>query len=201
MLEIPETIARKHRMIMLSKTDKEVSCVSDEPNNPEIVNELKKIFPRLKPKMFFAGTSSIDDMMNRYNKSLQERFEEIYTKGEHIAPEILDALFSDAVALYVSDIHFEPYSDKVLVRFRIDGVLRDVAFLTRQSYDNVLNRVKVMSGIRLDMHAQTQDGSMQFQKNSIKIDLRTSIIPTVEGEKIVMRVLSSYVKGLALEDM
>ncbi len=139
--------------------------------------------------------------MNRYNKSLQERFEEIEKKGEHIAPEILNAIFSDAVSLYVSDIHFEPYANHVLIRFRVDGVLRDVAKMPRSTYENVLNRVKVLSAIRLDMHAQTQDGSMQFQKESLKIDLRTSIIPTIEGEKIVMRVLSSYVKGLGLEDI
>ena len=139
--------------------------------------------------------------MNRYNKSLQERFEEIEKKGEHIAPEILNAIFSDAVSLYVSDIHFEPYANHVLIRFRVDGVLRDVAKMPRSTYENVLNRVKVLSAIRLDMHAQTQDGSMQFQKESLKIYLRASIIPTIAGEKIVMRVLSSYVKGLGLEGL
>lgn len=66
--------------------------------------------------------------------------------------------------------------------------------MPRTYYNNVLNRIKVMSSIRLDLHSQTQDGSMQFKKNSLKVDLRTSIIPTIEGEKIVMRVLSSYVK-------
>lgn len=201
MITLPEETARKFRSIVFEKTESSVSIASDDPTNAELLPALKQVFQNLQIDLHYAATNSIDEMMNRYNKSLQERFEEIYAKGEHIAPELLDAIFGDAIALYVSDIHFEPYANKVLIRFRIDGVLRDMAVLTRASYDNILNRIKVLSGIRLDLHAQTQDGSMQFKKDSLKIDLRTSIIPTVEGEKIVMRVLSSYVKGLGLADI
>lgn len=201
LLEVPEDIARKFRVIVFEKDKKDVSVATDDPANPETEKALSKVFPGLKMKLFFAGTITIDEMLTRYNQSLQERFTEICKKTEHVAPALLDAIFSDAVAAYASDIHFEPYLGKVLVRFRVDGVLRDMAFLEKAYYDNVLNRIKVSSNIRLDMHAKTQDGSMQFVKDSIKIDLRTSIIPTIEGEKVVMRVLSSYVKGLGLEDI
>ena len=58
---------------------------------------------------------------------------------------------------------------------------------------NILNRIKVQSGIRIDEHFAAQDGAMQFKNDEVSTDLRTSIVPTVEGEKVVLRVLSSYV--------
>lgn len=193
---IPEDIARKNRIILFKKTEKEISVASDVPDNQKIGPLLTKLFPGLEQKIYFDMSASINEMLNRYDLSIQERLENIIKISEHVAPDILDTLIGDAVAISASDIHFEPYFDHVLARFRVDGVLRDIARLPRHIYDNVLNRIKVLSGIRLDMHAQTQDGSMQFKKETIKIDIRTSIIPTIEGEKIVMRLLSSYVKGL-----
>ncbi len=195
-LQIPEADARKMRVVVCDKNDKSISLASDDPANEEMKTAIGAMFPDLKATFFYASTPDIDEMFTRYNKSLQELFDEISQKSEHVAPELLDAIFLEAIATYVSDIHFEPYMDKVTVRFRIDGVLVDMATMDRVHYENVLNRIKVSSNIRLDMHAKTQDGSMQFHKDSLRIDLRTSIIPTIEGEKIVMRVLSSYVKGL-----
>ena len=155
--QIPEEIARKYRIIALEKTETTLSIASDDPTNAGIFQELSVLFPTVKILMHFSGSATIDEMLSLYNKSLQERFDALCAKEEHVAPQLLDAIFSDAVAAYVSDIHFEPYAEKVLIRFRIDGVLRDMAYMGKSYYENVLNRIKIMSNIRLDMHAQTQD--------------------------------------------
>lgn len=199
--KLPEETARKHRVVVFAEDDNTVSVASDDPDNKAMISEIKRAFPRKKVEVSFDMSSGIDDMLKRYDPSLQEIMDRIQEKGEHIAPEMLNAIFSNAITIYVSDIHFEPYAKKVLVRFRIDGVLRDVAHMPRSIYDNVLNRIKVLSWIRLDLHAQTQDGSLQYKEWDVKVDLRTSIIPTIEWEKVVMRVLSSYVKWLGLDEI
>ncbi len=88
-----------------------------------------------------------------------------------------------------------------MVRFRIDGVLQHAGNLVKTFYDNILNRVKVQAQLRTDEHQATQDGSIRHVKQGQVTDLRISIIPTLEGEKVVMRVLTEYVKGLTLSSL
>jgi type II secretory ATPase GspE/PulE/Tfp pilus assembly ATPase PilB-like protein len=89
----------------------------------------------------------------------------------------------------------------VVIRFRIDGALQEVARLPKERYENLLNRIKVQSRLRMDEHFATQDGSLRYDHNTESVDLRTSIAPTIEGEKIVLRVLGSYVSNLALTSL
>ncbi len=200
-LKIPEEVARRFRAVLFTENDTEVVIASDHPRAQDIEAELGKVFPEKTIKITFALAEDIDASFVYYQKALELRFEKIIEGKTRIAPELLEAIFSDALALNVSDIHFEPVDEVVLVRFRIDGVLRDAGRLPIEHYENMLNRIKVQSGIRLDEHFAAQDGSMQFVNDDVTIDLRTSVVPTVEGEKVVLRVLSSYVQGLTLSEL
>ncbi|MFH1855055.1 MAG: GspE/PulE family protein [bacterium] len=117
------------------------------------------------------------------------------------APEIINNLIEDALKHRASDVHIEPQHKEVVVRFRIDGVLYEICKIPKLSYENILNRVKVQAHLRVDEHFSAQDGSLRHDLKENVIDVRVSIVPTIEGEKIVMRMLAVYVPNLSLEDL
>ncbi len=198
---IPESIAKKFRVVLFKESDSEVFIATDNPTQEGLLVELQKLLPKQKVIITFSLSEDIEANFSHYQKALETRFSKIIEGKTKIAPGLLDTIFTDALTLNVSDIHFEPTALDVLVRFRIDGVLRDAGRLPKEHYENILNRIKVQSGIRLDEHFAAQDGAMQFKNEQAFTDLRTSIIPTVEGEKVVLRVLSSYVQGLTLSEL
>jgi type II secretory ATPase GspE/PulE/Tfp pilus assembly ATPase PilB-like protein len=136
-----------------------------------------------------------------YRSNIGQRFKKIIDKHERVAPELVEEIIADAVAYKASDIHFEPQDDFVLVRFRVDGVLQEAGTLPHEYYVNVVNKIKILSKLRIDNHFGAQDGSIRIKVESSDVDLRVSIIPTIYGEKVVMRILSSYVRSLALSDV
>ncbi len=200
-LLIPENIAKKLRVVAFSVKKTGVVVATDNPARGDVKKELENVFPDKKISLSFSLSEDIDAAFSQYQRTLETRFSKIIESGVRIAPEILDVVFADAVDLHASDIHFEPGADEVLLRFRVDGVLRDAGHLPKEYYENILNRIKVQSGIRLDEHRAAQDGAMQFKKDAVAVDLRTSVVPTVEGEKVVLRVLSSYVQGFNLSEL
>ncbi|HLB32344.1 MAG TPA: ATPase, T2SS/T4P/T4SS family [Patescibacteria group bacterium] len=134
-------------------------------------------------------------------KAIKTNFSAFETSGSTIAPEIIDQLISDALEHRASDVHIEPQPKIVEVRFRIDGVLYEVGKIPKQNYENILNRIKVQAHLRVDEHFSAQDGSLRHELASNTIDIRVSIIPTIEGEKIVLRMLAIYVPNLSLSDL
>ncbi|MCX6793150.1 MAG: GspE/PulE family protein [Candidatus Falkowbacteria bacterium] len=200
-LLIPEELAKKFRAVVFSVKKTSVMVCTDDPAQANLLLELSKLFTDRKVLIAFSLPEDINVILTSYQKNLETRFSKIIESGARIAPEILDTIFVDAIDLHASDIHFEPGADDVLLRFRIDGVLRDAGHIPTEYYENILNRIKVQSGIRLDEHYSAQDGAMQFRKESVVVDLRTSIVPTVEGEKVVLRILGSYVQGLQLSEL
>jgi type II secretory ATPase GspE/PulE/Tfp pilus assembly ATPase PilB-like protein len=115
-----------------------------------------------------------------------------------MVPQLVREVLIDAFKKAASDIHFEPRPKHVIVRFRIDGVLQEQCVLPKDFYANVLNLIKVDGGLRIDEHQAAQDGSLRSEWLGRFIDLRVSVVPVVDGEKVVMRVLSSYVADLGL---
>jgi type IV pilus assembly protein PilB len=137
-----------------------------------------------------------------YEKPLDTRFSKIIEEAEQVAPEILEEIFDDAITYKASDVHFEPQARVIVIRFRVDGVLHEAGRLPKEYYENVLNRIKVKSALRIDEHYAAQDGSLHYDsKSGISVDMRTSIVPIVEGEKVVLRILGSYVQGLTFNDL
>jgi type IV pilus assembly protein PilB len=147
-------------------------------------------------------SDDIDNAFSHYRKSLATRFAKIIEGKERIAPEILDEIINDGLTHKASDIHFEPDEDTVTIRFRIDGVLHEAGVMPKEHYENILNRIKVQARMRIDEHNSAQDGSVRHQINDTeKVDLRISIVPTLDGEKIVIRILAEYVKNLNFSNL
>ncbi|HEU0085642.1 MAG TPA: ATPase, T2SS/T4P/T4SS family [Candidatus Paceibacterota bacterium] len=199
-LKIPEDVAKEFRAVLFSEDEKGVVVATDNPTAKGLSETLSKIFKQ-KTTIAYGLPEDIDKAFTHYRKALTVRFTKILEKQEHIAPEILDEIFKDAFSYQASDIHFEPQGTEVVVRLRIDGVLQEAGRISKEHYENILNRIKVTSGLRIDEHFAAQDGSLHYKKDNLEFDLRTSIVPTIEGEKVVLRILSSYVRGLALADL
>lgn len=206
--KIPEETAKKYHIVVFTEEKNKVVVATDYPKDLSFLPELEKIFTGKKIEIAYSPTENIDANFVHYQKPLETRFSKIIENKGRIAPEILEEIFNDALTLHASDIHFEPGQKEVLVRFRVDGILHEAGRIPMEYYENILNRVKVKSGLRIDEHFAAQDGSLRYEKNlpeggagGAVVDLRTSVIPTVQGEKAVLRVLSAYVEGLSLDDL
>lgn len=197
---IPEEVAREQRVVVVKQAKEGVVLASDAPDEID-AKKLTPLFKGKKIHVAYALPEGMEASFSLYERPLATRFSQIIESGDRIAPEIVDEIIKDATSFRASDIHFEPMSDQVIVRFRIDGTLREAGILPKEYYDNVLNRIKVESGMRIDEHLAAQDGAIQRDTNGTVTDLRVSLVPTVYGEKVVMRVLSSYVQGFSLSDI
>lgn len=201
-LKIPSGIARKYRIVLIAEDANCETIATDSPDQPGLIQILQELFPGKKIVLTYSLAEDIDAAFVFYRKPLETRFSEIISTQAHIAPEIIGEIFEDAIAYKASDIHFEPQEKEVLIRFRIDGVLREAGRIPKEHYENILNRVKVKSRLRIDEHFAAQDGSLRYTKiGGDTLDFRISIMPTLDGEKIAIRLLSQYIKDFTLSDL
>ena len=121
-------------------------------------------------------------------------------KSEISIISLVDALIEDAEHLRASDIHIDPKEKEVVVRFRTDGILLDVATLPKDIQSQVISRIKVLAGLRTDEHQIAQDGRFRiFMENKSPVDIRVSIVPTFYGENVVLRLLAEHDDKFTLE--
>lgn len=192
----PRDVAVKYRIVLFGSSDNQYA--TDKPGGRDLVSEIAGALGKSNIVLRYADSIEIDNALSLYKNSLETRFSQIIEGREHIAPEILEEIISDALLYRTSDIHFEPQETIVVVRFRVDGVLQEAGRFKKENYENIINRIKVMSQLRIDEHFAVQDGAIRFPVKDATIDLRVSITPTLDGEKVVLRMLAQYVKDLAL---
>ncbi|HEX8762977.1 MAG TPA: GspE/PulE family protein [Candidatus Saccharimonadales bacterium] len=197
---IPEQIGRDLRVVFVKASDTVAAVATDQPEKVDL-KKLAPIFKDKKIRVAYTLPEYIDASLNLYQQPLETRFSRIIKEGKRVAPEIVDEIIKDALSYGASDIHFEPQAATVTVRFRVDGTLREAGILPKENYENVLNRIKVESGMRIDEHLTAQDGALQRHVENLSADIRVSLVPTVLGEKVVMRLLSTYVQGYSLSDI
>jgi len=182
------------------KEKKKKSAFSFSFGKKKEEEEVRKKFVG-KITFVFAPKSSIEGAFFHYQKPLATRFQKIIEEQKKVAPEILEEILDDAIQLRASDIHFEPQEKIVIVRFRVDGVMHEAGRIPKEHYEGVLNRIKIDANMRIDEHFAPQDGAIRHKTNSGSIDIRVSVVPVVDGEKVVMRLLSEYVRHLTLGDL
>lgn len=137
-------------------------------------------------------------IINEYIQNAQSS-----TQGGFDVPvvKIFDKVLEYAMLEQASDIHVEPLSDAVLVRFRIDGDLQDKIELPLNFKDALIARIKILSNLKIDEHRVPQDGRLVFMIDEIEESARVSVIPTLYGEKVVLRLLSDEAQNLTLQDI
>jgi len=223
---IPEPIARTHNIVAFRKIGSDLEVAMLDPEDLETIDFIKKksdlrILPRLTDK------NSIKSVLRQYQKSLKAEFGDIIQKeagaivsapttGEEAAisaedlrklaedlpvVRIVDTLLRHAILQRGSDIHIEPMEKEVLVRYRIDGILRDAMVLPRQISSALIARIKILANLRLDEHRLPQDGRFKIETAEEKVSFRVSILPIHDGEKAVLRLLRETSKGFTLEEL
>jgi len=123
-------------------------------------------------------------------KNVSDFKEKIEASLEKRVTEILEIILGGALSLDASDIHIEPLEEKTKIRARIDGVLQDILFLEKPIYENLLSRIKLLSGIKLNISDRPQDGRFSTLIEKTAIEIRTSTLPAEFGESIVLRILN-----------
>ncbi len=208
---IPEKIARKHKVVAFARDKDGVKVAIADPQNTELLQLLaKKTGEKIYP--YLATTRDINNTFQIYRKDLQKTFEELFQKESlgkttNVALEeapiskIVDLLINYAYQDKASDIHIEPQEKNSLIRFRIDGILHDVLTLPKSFQDRITTRIKVLSRLRTDEHLSAQDGKMRMRLDEENLDIRVSIIPIADGEKTVLRLLSSSSRHFSLAEL
>ncbi len=122
--------------------------------------------------------------------------------GEVSIIELVDLLVGYAYSTRASDIHIEPTEENVVVRFRIDGILKDAFSFSKELQSEVVSRIKVLSGLKTDIHHIPQDGRFKAKmEDAGEVDVRISIAPTYYEENVVMRILAETAQKFSLEDL
>jgi type IV pilus assembly protein PilB len=138
-----------------------------------------------------TNTAQVSDMISNI----------LSEKKSHQFSNIFEFILSGAFAVRSSDIHMEPQEDSVRIRYRIDGVLQDVTSIDTELYRRISTRVKLLSGLKLNIKKDTQDGRFSIRFKSDNIEIRTSVLPGEHGESIVLRILDPKSISVPLEDL
>lgn len=212
---IPEPIARSHNIIAFKQENKKLEVAMTDPEDLGTIDFIRKksgltILPRL------TTMESIKKSLRQYHQSLETEFGDIIKKEEKEAEEvevlekvaeevsvvrIVDTLIKHATLQGASDIHIEPQEKELIVRYRIDGILRDAMVLPINIALGVVARIKVLSNLKLDEHRLPQDGRFKVNYEDSHYSLRVSILPVSYGEKVVMRLLPETTEILTLEEI
>ncbi len=206
---VPERIARKYKVVSFARDTNGIKLATANPGNSAVIEMIaRKTWQKVTP--YLATERDIDNTLQLYRKDLQKIINELL-REEISSPsarfdnapiaKIVDLLITYAYRDKASDIHIEPEEKDFLVRFRIDGILHDVLTLNKKMIERILTRIKVLSRLRTDEHLSAQDGKMRIRIDDEDLSLRVSIIPIVDGEKVVLRLLSSHFRQFSLLDL
>ena len=225
---ISRELSEKAKTAVINKEAKLLQLVAVHPDSQEVTsiiadltkkgfvikifviseNSLRKAllqYPVKKENKEITGKIDIsDEGLTNFKKeikdftSLKEILEKLFDSK---ASEIVEAVLAGALILKASDVHFEPEKDSIRVRLRLDGVLEDITFIPAAIYSMILNRIKLLSGLKLNIREKAQDGRFSITSGRTSIEIRTSALPGAYGENIVMRVLDPDIIKINLEDL
>ncbi len=205
---LPRELIEKYKTIPFKVENGRLYIYTFDPFNQDVINEIRFI-TKLQVVPFYAPLSAIQKALDKVFPKVSEVLEEITKEEEEITIEadeelsieeavegaeqapivkLTNLIISEAVKAGASDIHIEPQEKKVLVRYRIDGVLRVFKELPISVRDSLVARIKILANMDISERRRPQDGRIRAKVRGRKIDLRVSTVPTVYGEKVVMRI-------------
>lgn len=206
---IPETVAKTQQIIVFGKDKKGLKVATINPHDKEMLQFISQK-TGLPVQVYYATHQDLAQASGLYKKDLQKTFDSLLaetidkvdTKDSELSiTKIVDLLIEYAYSNRASDIHIEPEEEKTLIRFRIDGILHDVLKVPKKMHDHIISRIKVLAKLRIDEHLSAQDGKLQVKLSDEELDVRISVVPITNGEKVVMRLLSSHSRQFGLTDL
>ncbi len=215
---VPSALCRRHNALPISREGDVLKLAMPNPSDVVAVDDFRSA-SRLQIVPVIATHSDVSAAIDRYCRAdteldeLQDELGELNdgssellgmtSSVEDSAPIVrfVNLLVSQAILDRASDIHIEPGEHDMVIRYRIDGVLHEMQKAPRSSAAGVVSRLKIMSDIDIAERRKPQDGRMSVNHQGRKIDLRVATLPTVWGEKVVMRILDNTTATLDLEDL
>ena len=202
--EINENLARRYEIIPIEFENNTLTVAISDPLNMSVIDDLFML-TNYEIKIVIASKKDIDWAINCFYlpQGSKARFEEISKsvsskKTDDLQEEELSdaptinfvkSLIKRAVAMNASDIHIETHEKEMVVRYRIDGVLHDIMSFSDEMKETTISRLKVMANLRIIEKRKPQDGSFHIKVDGRTLDVRMSTIPTLFGEKVVLRLL------------
>lgn len=217
---IPERIAKQYNVAVfdLEKNGTKMLAMED-PDDVQAISFLQKQLGT-DIKIFIATRTNILQCVDQYRENIsseitqvisaedeeqaqekEEEFDEKDLGEDSPISQTVNLLIEGAIKVSASDVHIEPREGYVSVRYRIDGVLREVNKLPKKVHGALVSRIKILSNLKIDERRVPQDGRFKIELNGILYALRVSTLPIAEGEKVVMRILSEGTKPLTLEEL
>lgn len=224
---VPKALAQEAKAVLFYKEGKDMRVGAINPKLPGVEKLLAALEKDIgvKPQVYVISDRSFDSALSRYRRDkveeeipqeemrvdasqaskFEEALEDLQELGKRITSlpptEVLEAIVLGSVKMGASDIHIEPREKDARLRYRIDGVLQDITSFARDGWSLVLSRVKVLSGLKLNIHEVPQDGSFVLKVGEDTFDMRVSILPGGYGENIVIRLLDRKSEALELTDL
>jgi type IV pilus assembly protein PilB len=219
--QIPEHIAKLYNMVVfdgsIDTPEEPKSIAMEDPDDLQALDVLHKLFGE-KIKVFIATHFNILSALDQYRGNIGSEISKIVTDSddeedtdEEISEEDIaeDSPIAQTVNLVIeyavksgaSDIHIEPRDKQVLIRYRVDGVLKEANRLPKRTLNALVSRIKILSNLKIDERRAPQDGRFKITMNGRVFAFRVSTLPITEGEKVVMRVLDESSEPLSLETL
>lgn len=215
---IPERIAQQYHAIVfdIDDNDNKLLAMSD-PDDIQAISFLQKQLGA-NLRVHIATASQIQAALDQYRGTIGNELTKVMSEedtesveAEEVSEEDIaeDSPIAQTVNLIIeygvksgaSDIHIEPRENYVVVRYRIDGVLKEANKLPRKVLASLVSRIKILSNLKIDEHRAPQDGRFKVQVDRARYALRVSTLPIVDGEKVVMRILDESSKAASLEQL
>jgi type IV pilus assembly protein PilB len=206
---VPEKIAFEKKLIPFALENNVLKVAMVNPRDLETINLLKEIsHHQVEP--YLATPQEIQYALVNYQKFYKEEYEKLLESEipratsflvEADVIRLVDNILGYAISTNTSDIHIEALEKEALIRFRIDGILRDIMKLPKNILDPIIARIKVLSNLPLDEHFRPLDGRFKAKIGDFEFDTRVAIMPTIYGEKAVIRILAGVIKPTSLEEL
>ncbi len=222
---LSEEFSREHHVLCMGKSDTGILIAMEDPEDLDAIDGVRKI-TNLNPEIVIAGRSAIENAINKLYGSIKQSGEiesaisnisvisgedddkdEVDLAEENVSAEdapfvkLVNLMLTQAIKENSTDIHVEPGKTEVVIRIRIDGVLTKIMSPPITSLNGMITRIKILSKLNIAEHRLPQDGRMKLRMGNREIDVRVSILPTVHGEKAVLRLLGSGDKELNLSNL
>ena len=212
---IPESVAKIKKIILFGKEKDTMKLAMEDPGDIEAINYVEKQ-TGAKVIPYIATSSDIREALGIYKKSIATDFsriikenvkkstgglDEVQMAQDMPVITILDTIIEYAIAERASDIHLERLPKDFVVRFRVDGILKDMITLPTNIHPALVARIKILSNLRIDEHRLPQDGRFRFESDNYNTAMRVSIIPAFYGEKAAIRLLDETERFLTLEEL
>ena len=215
---IPEHIARQYNVVLFEKNeDDSLSLAMEDPDDVQALNFIQKEIG-YNTKVFLATKSNILDCLENYRGNINAELDEVIAVQKDTSAEdqnvsqddfaenspiaqTVNLLLEYAIKSNASDIHIEPREDYVQVRYRIDGVLKEVNKLPRNVHGALVSRIKILSNLKIDERRVPQDGRFKIKVSGKQYALRVSTLPIADGEKVVMRILDESNQAVKLDHL